>query len=505
MSITQKRIGLLALLGVTLIAILKFHVAQSPGVSVLFTPGSGDETSASKSTSIEAYRLDRKIKAVVYTNQSEKTILDLTYSTSFYLYWVYPNLARVAFAMSDGMKSTVGFEMSVDHGRLVQINAEPVIEDRALEMVGILKDFASLYAYRAESDPTGQYRAEWVESERSLLKKKTEYTSEENRRIRILSSRHRYRLKPGTQELFAAEGFEVTEIPFGKDGKMRTTSEYALTSIPIPSALPLAQTVLQAPVQTTTLLVDQKVKKHFTPWSEIETRLQAFAALSSGDRLQLFHDVGVTLAEDPAHRLPEFQSWAEAHLMDPSSRAFSVGVMATDGSADAQKALTQWFQQFPESHALILNAFATSAAVFTPETQKLLESMVDQHQDPDAAYSAAFAMGAGLRNASSGSSADTSAVRAKLQELFTQATSIEEKVIYLDAIGNSGSSQFLPLLQQSLTANNDEAVREKATLAMRFMPASLTRALLALAESDPSARVKAAAVQVAQYQRSSND
>ena len=455
----------------------------------------------------ENYEFKRHVKAVLHTEKNDQDFANLSYQGIFSIQWKTPQKAMIAFELENGTRSQVSFELTLNQGILQGMKAGAVASDADQDALNILKDFSTILAYRSDEDTAGKYTATFQEEKISeeevrILKQKKEYSTRDTASIRILSSVHEIHVQPQTQKMISAQGHENTAVQMGASEKdsaqLLTVSEYSL----IRKGTSKRSMVLTKTedLHTVDLSLQSNATAQTIPWLNLMESLNGIQSLAQPDRLALFHELVKSLKSDPKN-LKNFLDWAAAHGNEPGIRTFAIGVLATMGGDEAQSTLVQWFQQFPESRPVILNAFTTTAAPFTPGTRNFLSNLMDQAQrDPNSACGAAFAMGSGIRNhAENGNSSEAKNDIDRLQSLMNSAKTPEAQGIALSAMGNAGNPAFIPTIEKSLNAN-DESVREKAVLALRLMPAAQTVSLVTQAWSDPSIKVKSAAIQVIHFQ-----
>ena len=437
----------------------------------------------------EVYDLRRTVKATLQAGRKSKPFADLHYSGRFYITKLPPDSEAISFELTNGVKSLVPFVVKTKNWSVVEIKTGPVKSEAEEESVKIMKDFISLYAFRTNEDTTGEYTAKFKEWTNEITKQKIQYKDSKLIQLSILKSVHTIKMGEKDQ-ISSMHGQETTQARAGKTTVLSTESSYLIVHRGVTAKV--APVVIQGLVDSS-LKLDDHFSKKAAEWSSLLPTLNSIRGLKKMERLSLFRELVKTLKEDP-EALSNFKSWLGLHGKETGVLTFGVGVLATAGTADAQKTLIDLYQQNAESRGVILNAFTTSNAKLTPESSDFLTALADQKtSDPEHAYSAAFALGSGIKQ--DPSSTDV----AKLQSLMNRAVSMEEKANYLDAIGNSGNSAFIPVITENLASTN-EVVREKAVLALRFMNDPQAQTLILGAWNDPSTRVQAAAVRVIDYQ-----
>ena len=430
---------------------------------------------------IETYSLERHIQAGNFANFNYQGLFSVEKAPSGRL--------RISLQLKNHADSTVHFEALLDHEQVQEIRAGKAENEEEEDELNILKDFVSLIAYRSTEDTTGKYQAVFTPLDDLLIKKKTAYSSP---LIKILDSHHEIHLDP-SGKLLSAVGRETCQVQVGSSSSLQTLSEYVLKKIEIRTVAYTRNQTQQKELSLTPLTPIASRSDQFISWSHLEPRLNRLHGLSRPEQLSLFHDLLNTMKKD-ASSLSSFMNWVDSRLSDSQVRTIAIGVLSSLGNEIAQHTLLTWYQQFPDSRLMILNAFTTTSTPLSGETHAFLTDLSNQKlSQPEASYSAALALGSALQNTNRPDDIT------QLETLYQNAQNANEQEIYLDAIGNSGNTHFLPVIRDGLSAKNDE-VREKAVLAMRLMKNSDINDLLSQAKIDPSLRVKAAALQVLQLQ-----
>jgi hypothetical protein len=108
------------------------------------------------------------------------------------------------------------------------------------------------------------------------------------------------------------------------------------------------------------------------------------------------------------------------------------------------------------------------------------------------------ALGAAIRG--SQDEAQRIHLEAEIVQMAKNAKTTDEEIALLEAIGNSGSPAFVPILMQKIKSPNEE-VRVKATYATRFMTDDDSDNVLDEAEDDSSLKVKKMAKAAREFQK----
>jgi len=111
----------------------------------------------------------------------------------------------------------------------------------------------------------------------------------------------------------------------------------------------------------------------------------------------------------------------------------------------------------------------------------------------DVSSAATLALGNSIRVASAEGAVDTSSGLETLVEGLAQATTRDEKRVYLEALGNTGDEGALPAIAPYLTSA-DVQLRAVATFALRFIEGDSVDQAIVAATRDPEVAVRTAAV-----------
>lgn len=189
---------------------------------------------------------------------------------------------------------------------------------------------------------------------------------------------------------------------------------------------------------------------------------------------------------------------AEAVIAQGASPAVAstlIGALGSSGSPAAQSALVR----LAESGALSTEVRSNAVAILGLSEQPLDESSVAlsklvNDKNPDLRNTAALALGnLALSQRRSGQTGEAEHAVDELLEKLQAATTIDEQLLYLQAIGNTGDPRALPMLQTVLSSAEIDA-RAAAVSALRFMPGENVDALIAstlLRDGAPAVRKSA--------------
>lgn len=193
---------------------------------------------------------------------------------------------------------------------------------------------------------------------------------------------------------------------------------------------------------------------------------------------------------------PESVREARARLLakdtkEATGRALASALGAA-GTKEAQRALADALasKDVPPS---VKNDAAISLGLTenpTAEARTALKGAMSQSSD--VSQTAALALG-NMAGSLAKEGQDATDIVDDLLAKLAAATTAEQKVLFLDALGNTGDARALPAIRAHL-AEGDAAVRVAATAALRFQKADEVDAALALMVRDPEVLVRRAAL-----------
>jgi hypothetical protein len=448
----------------------------------------------------EVFRFDRRMKAVM----NEKDVLtDIHYSGYLFVDWKEVGKEKrkgiFSFHVKDAPELPVfaEVELSSDYF-LLEMKVSTVTNEDEENAVLFLKDLVSVYAFRTFEDTTGKYEGSLkilnkTEKETILLKKKNKYESSSFAQLKFNKSIHEYRVGEQLEEV---SGFEDTQM--GKE--IKTSGVYQLKRLVVGDVMKLGikkpKLDLKTPLMIATLKTNpSEIIEKNAPWEELEKKLSLLPTLTGKARLGLFHELVKEMKKNPKN-LDAFMAWMKAGLDEPQKVSMGIGILAAVGNEKAQHELVQLYEQrskeSPETAHLILNSFASKTMKPSAEVIGMLNSILDHRKEnPDLAANAAYALGA------------VGDVK-KINELAEQASDKNEKIIYIDAMGNSGSSESLPFLLESVKSS-DPQIREKAIFAMRFVNDERVKPIFEQSMNDASMSVRYAVVKAVPFQSNPRD
>jgi hypothetical protein len=169
-----------------------------------------------------------------------------------------------------------------------------------------------------------------------------------------------------------------------------------------------------------------------------------------------------------------------------------IGALGGAGTADAQRALSSILDADRASAATRDDAAAALGMTRNPsdDTQRAL-ARAARSPDPSLASTATLGLGNVIKHMNEQASGDPSDALALLVERLQRAASDPERILCLDALGNSGDPGALPAIEPYLASATTE-LRATAVGALRFLTTVDDRLVIALQDSAASVRRAAA-------------
>lgn len=235
-------------------------------------------------------------------------------------------------------------------------------------------------------------------------------------------------------------------------------------------------------------------------FSELLARIDALGATGDGaERAELLSRVAAVLRLQPTAATQAQQAIA-AGAAEATTRTL-LGALGAAGSVPTQSALVAMAESAALSPDVRSNAVAMLGLGDHPSDATVASlSKLAGDRDVDVRNTAALALGnAALAQRRAGQVGESEQATDELLAKLAAATTTDEQILYLQALGNAGDARALPAIQTALTAP-DEELRSAAVTALRFIAAEPVDALIANALlRDPSARVRRSAVFAASF------
>jgi len=448
------------------------------------------------------YRFKRTIRATL----SGKKLVDVVLSGSLFVDELPAKTEgarteRLSFVLDEGTTPAVSLKLTLDRdGRLLDLRQPPTagLSETDAEAVSVLKDLASILAYASDEDTLGRYAARVRKEPNRFHKSKLRYETAAAEGIEILKSRHEVEWSDRAELPTRFTGEEETRAGLARQA-IETFSAYAIVRAGAGREPAQARADTASAWEETRLAVQARgLVAPRVQWTEIRARWNESDSLIGQPRLAFYHRTLRSLKQHP-EKIAELKDW----ILKSGARSatFGIGVLATHGTPEAQRTLREIYAELarlPEARGLqhtILSSFTTTEAKLEPETREFLAEVAsDKEAEPELALNAAFAIGASIKKEPSEGD------ERKLLELTRGAADLEEKLAYIDAIGNSGSPNLLPALEDSLRSDNSR-VRAKAVFALRWMRADAVTKRTEEFLTDASPDVRSAAERALRYQR----
>lgn len=361
------------------------------------------------------------------------------------------------------------------------------------DYVLLMKNLVLDYSFRSNRDDNGLYAADFQtemlpQGIQKVSKSKSAYVDPEKNGLKIIKSRHDYNLQNGS--LILARGEEYLKLVLDQN----TAS---------------AQTRYQLKAQSPThkrpdLNFSRALGECSSDFSTQEKIIVKISPVDLKDLMLKLETTGRASRQDAARRIlkalktqPElfsdFMDWVPSTLGDRKMAAMAIGLLGNLGTPAAQKELVGIFNSATDKNKfvqnMVLNTFTLADSPLTGESREFLRSQLDSvllHL----AEGAAYALGSSIQNDPT-SNASRNEVSFLVNALET-ATTLESKMIYLDALGNSGSPDTFTVFRK-YAASDNEHLREKAIIGLRLVENGGKIGVYRAALQDPSPRVRQAA------------
>ncbi|MGZ3694048.1 MAG: hypothetical protein ACXWQO_07595 [Bdellovibrionota bacterium] len=367
-------------------------------------------------------------------------------------------------------------------GKKIEISAEATTDEELQQYSAVTKDLISLWDFAADTDTLGKYdfRLEALpDSANFRIQKKTKLKYLAQAQTEITKSAHWLRWDNAMAMPAEVKGEESTRLGQGS-ATLDSLTGYHLSfesRSPIPS---YSEAQLAKLNQKETLSLAQgKASDHAeynkVNWEALVEQLKHLDRLSPNERLAAFGDLARLLRYEPGAIGKVLALLSAADIKagaDSTLFKTIVGALATSGGSEDQKALVGLYQN-PDcpisGKGTILGAFTTTQAKPTSETTNFLREEMETSKSVDIRQGSSYALGAGLANGT-GPSADQAMNSLRAQwNSAVQSGDLGSQLSLLDAIGNSGRSEFFPDLKNLVESQAVVDLRAKATFSLRFM------------------------------------
>lgn len=362
------------------------------------------------------------------------------------------------------------------------------------DYVLLLKGLVLDYSFSTNRDDNGEYQAELTYQDladglQKVTKVKSRYLDPEKKGLTITKSHHEINLAHSIIQ--EASGEENFELLFDKNTATART-KYRLLAGP------------KAEVKRPQINFSRKLGECRSDFSQQTNIIAKVSPAEFKDFLSLMDTSDRNGRQDVARKIlkalranPElfadFMDWVPSTLEDRKLAALAIGMLGTLGTPAAQKEMMGIFNSATEKTKflknLVLNSFTLTSSPLSGESREFLKSQMSGPTS-NLAEGAAYALGTSIQNdpESSESRNDLSHLVNALEE----SDSLESKLVYLDALGNSGSPEAFATFRK-YAASENELLREKAIQGLRFVNNEGKNELYQGALNDQSQRVRQAA------------
>lgn len=235
-------------------------------------------------------------------------------------------------------------------------------------------------------------------------------------------------------------------------------------------------------------------------YGDLLTQLNALARVDDGARrAELLSRFAALVRLDPTAA----QKARQTILLgaEPPTTRTLLGALGAAGSGAAQSTLVALAEADALSSDVRSNAVAMLGLGDHPtDATAVALSKLARDRDPDVRGTAALALGnASLAQRKEGHVGEAEQAVDELLAKLQAATTQEEQLLYIQALGNAGDARALPALQTALSAGDVE-LRSAAVTALRFIADDRVDALIAATVlRDPAERVRRSAVFAASF------
>ncbi|HEY3668724.1 MAG TPA: HEAT repeat domain-containing protein, partial [Polyangiaceae bacterium] len=458
-----------------------------------------------------AYHLSARATSTVSTLSASSISLRLQLSDVKLEAPGAPDSALIATRAALARPLLVDYDLD---GRARRLHVSPNLEPLALNLLRELvcstqfsaPEAPARHWNHAEFDPSGEYEAAYVASGPDR------FNRNKSRYLSLTQGSH------ATEQRAYAARFELDA--WGRVSALDVASDVAL---PSEQGTPSLATQTQLSVRTLT----RRVVTPFVPIVDsglvvAQLSLDADSFKSSAHAADVSALSGATLPEllgalralapddrvgasnvqtrlTALFRINPRAATAALAALDRGNASAIFGALASAGTPEAQQALADAIRKEQANPELRQAALDATLLAEHPSSDMLRATQeASQSGDPESKHNASLVLGAlARRSAAEDGDSSQAAVKALAEQASTANAGIE-RVNALNALGNSGSTQAMPAIAQSL-ASDDPGVRAAATQALRFVQDPSVDPLLVKSLSDGSPEVRRAALFAAGY------
>lgn len=369
----------------------------------------------------------------------------------------------VVSAVLDGQDSHVFIKAHfTDNYQLSCVEFPEVNNEVDANYVQLLKSLVLDYAFKTNQDDNGPYKAKIQTNNETPGRKivtKTKFRYLDKQELQVMRSKHSFELE---DELKHAKGEEhinvkgaLTIISYRLDrlGKVdKSVHKRNLAFTDCISDYSQQITFLKKPTK-----------------KEFKASLHRLEQADRDGRHLYMREVLKNLKDSPEH-LTDYLAWTRSIRKKRGLSAIAIGILGKLGTPEAQQGLIDLYESagaVDHIQEQVLNAFTLTAAAATIETREFLRSQITE-ESGHLSEGAAYALGSSIQNAP----ADPESKRDLdfLLDSLEKSESIPTKMVFLDALGNSASSEAAPTLER-YSYSEDKFLREKALIGLRALQA----------------------------------
>jgi hypothetical protein len=448
--------------------ILVAGVLVAAGVLILFHKSTRRFRENTKLTSLipekvrikdEAFRFKKSLRVKFEFNEK---VFGQNFEGLFFLRWVERDVAFASVKL-EGYLSHLFIKARFDEKFSLKCVEIPKVSKEAdFDQLLLIKSLLLDYAFRTSRDDNGNYEVTFHQenssnSDQRISKVKLRYLNSSKQGIKVVTSRHKILLNPSLSQII---GNEHLEVSFKGSRHAFVKSSYELNAIKGVS-FPNRKGNLNFGQCGDFDINDFKIAQTLDG-DNFKAHLAEIKSTSRSKRHDQLRSTLKILKSKP-ELISTFMNWFATVKGDKNISALAIGVLGQLGTEEAQKNLVNIFHEAAGEnthlHVQVLNTFTLTTKPLTQESRAFLKNIIHESKT-DLVFGAAYALGASIQNDPEGIE-----VRNDLDFLVSElenAENVENKLVFLDALGNTKSKEALPSLKK-YASSNDKLVREKAS------------------------------------------
>ena len=351
-------------------------------------------------------------------------------------------------------------------GERIEIYSQRNLKGPDRQHVNILKDLLAHWLFFPSMDTSGPYVATIKN-----ISDSTDYSSWEKNKVKyakgpvsILSSKHVLTWDKSAKVPKEIKGEESTKI--GADLSSDSSYSFVFERMqPQKTILSEFKNREELMLGSSDAMQSENPENAGLNWASLRGELAHLDRLSSGEQLKVFGDLVKFIKLHP-DGLGNLVASLNHEDIQNGTDAFKtvVGTLATVGSPEALGALRDIYHD-PDcpvaGKGTILISLTTTQAPLDDSTKNFLEGEMNRKDNSDISHGAGYALGSALAKGSGDNGIDA------IRKAWYSGNA-SDSLAALEAMGNSGRSEFLPQVLEAL-ASSDLQIRAKAVFALRFM------------------------------------